>query len=106
MITQETIKEVTDRLIKVYNPEKLYLFGSHAWGTPHEESDLDVMVIVPESEEKSYRRTTSGDRALYGLPISWDLIVYTKDEFSDRANDASSLCYKIKKAGKLLYAKS
>ena len=32
-----------------------------------------------------------------------DIIVYTRDEFGDRANDKGTLCYKIKKEGKRIY---
>jgi Polymerase beta, Nucleotidyltransferase len=37
---------------------EIYLFGSHAWGTPHDDSDVDIMVIVSESSEPPIKRTT------------------------------------------------
>ena len=45
MITPEIIEEVKKRLIAVYKPEAIYLFGSYAWGAPTEGSDLDLLVI-------------------------------------------------------------
>jgi hypothetical protein len=39
VISQTVIEEVKRRLIEVYDPAKIYLFGSYAWGVPHEESD-------------------------------------------------------------------
>lgn len=106
MIQKETIEEVKNRLVKVYDPVAIYLFGSYAWGSPTEDSDLDLLVVVKESDEKSYERPRVGHRALFGLCISKDLIVYTKQEFEKCSKDVTSLCYKIEKDGELLYAKS
>lgn len=106
MISKEIIDEVKKRLIKTYNPVEIYLFGSYAWGTPTEDSDLDVLIVVEKSEEKTYKRPLPGQRALFGLGISKDLIVYTKQEFEKSAHDITTLCYKIKHDGELIYAKS
>lgn len=46
MINKETIEEVKNRLVKTYNPIAIYLFGSYAWGSPTEDSDLDLLVII------------------------------------------------------------
>jgi Polymerase beta, Nucleotidyltransferase len=48
MINQAIIEEVKNRLIKTYNPIAIYLFGSHAWGKPDEESDLDLLIVVED----------------------------------------------------------
>jgi len=106
MIEKEIIEEVKKRLIEVYNPIAIYVFGSYAWGSPTEESDLDLFVIVDESDEKSYKRPVAGHRALRGLDIAKDLIVKTKQEFEDSAENVSTLGYKIKKDGKLIYARA
>ncbi len=34
------ILEVTHRLVQEFNPENIFLFGSHVWGVPHADSDL------------------------------------------------------------------
>ncbi len=39
--TKRKIKAIADRIAREYRPEKIYLFGSYAWGEPHEDSDLD-----------------------------------------------------------------
>ena len=106
VIKKELIEEVKDRLVKAYNPNAIYLFGSYAWGTPTEDSDLDILVVVEKSSEKTYRRPIPGYDALFGLGISKDLIVYTQEEFDKYAHDITTLCYKIKQDGELMYAKS
>ena len=104
-IPSKIIADAKNRLIKTYDPLKIYLFGSFAWGKPTNESDLDLLVVVEKSKEKSYKRSRKGDLALSGVMIPWDLIIYTKDEFDTWAKHVSTLCYKIKKEGRLLYAK-
>jgi uncharacterized protein len=106
MINKKTIEEVKNRLIKTYNPIAIYVFGSYAWGTPNEDSDLDLLVIIDRSNEKSYIRPITGHKALIGLCISKDLIIYTKDEFEKISQDKTTLGYKIKKEGELIYARA
>ncbi|KKQ11333.1 MAG: Nucleotidyltransferase domain protein [candidate division TM6 bacterium GW2011_GWF2_36_6] len=106
MINKETIEEVKNRLVKTYDPIAIYLFGSYAWGSPSEDSDLDLLIIVDKSDEKSFDRPRPGQRALFGLGISKDLIVYTKDEFDEYSRNVTTLCHKIKNDGKVLYARA
>lgn len=106
MITHETIEEVKNRLIKVYNPLEIYLFGSYAWGTPTEDSDLDLLIVIEESDEKRHKRGKPGFEALWGMCISKDLIVYTKDELEKYSADPTSLVHKILKDGKALYVRA
>lgn len=106
MINKKVIDEVKNRLVKTYNPIAIYLFGSYAWGSPTEDSDLDLLIVVDKSDERSFDRVRPGHRALFGLGISKDIIVYTKEEFEKRAQDVTTLCYKIKKEGKLFYARA
>ena len=55
-ISQQLLNEGTDRLAAEFQPEELWLFGSHAWGEPDEGSDLDLLVVVRESAERPVRR--------------------------------------------------
>lgn len=106
MITPEVINEVKNRLVQVYNPLEIYLFGSYAWGTPHEDSDLDLLIVVEDSDEKRHKRGKPGFEALWGLCISKDLLVYTKSELDKQASDTTSFVSKILKDGKVLYVRT
>ncbi|MFH1643634.1 MAG: nucleotidyltransferase domain-containing protein [bacterium] len=101
MINKKIIEEVKKRLVKTYNPIAIYLFRSYAWGKPTEDSDLDLLIVVDKSDEKSFNRVRSGHRVLFGLGISKDLIVFTKDEFDEKSNNITTLCHKIKEYGEL-----
>lgn len=106
MVNKDILEEVKNRLVKTYNPIAIYLFGSYAWGSPTEDSDLDLLVVIDKSDEKSYDRVRQGQRALFGLGISKDLIIYTKDEFDRISNNVTTLGYKIKHEGKVIYARA
>ncbi len=106
MIDSAVIEEVKKRLVEVYDPIAIYIFGSYAWGTPNEDSDLDLLVIVKDSTEKPFKRSFFGMKALWGLNISKDLLVYTQEEFNSRVMDDTTLPYKVKALGKVLYARA
>ena len=106
MVSKEIIEEVKNRLITTYNPVAIYLFGSYAWGSPTEDSDLDLLIIVDHSDEKSYKRSIPGYDVLFGLGISKDLIVAAQEEFLRRSSDVTTLEYKIKNEGEVIYARA
>lgn len=106
MINTEMLEEVKNRLIKAYDPIAIYLFGSYAWGSPSEDSDLDLMIIVEKSDERPIKRSLKGYRVLWGLGIAKDIIVYTKNEFENASQKETSLSHKVKCKGRVIYAKS
>lgn len=97
------LEEVTDRLVREFRPERVYLFGSSAWGSPRDESDLDLMVIVRDSAESPTAREARAYRALEGLRVRKDVLVRTRDEFDRRACVASLMESRILREGRLLY---
>jgi predicted nucleotidyltransferase len=106
LITQEQIDEVKRRLVVTYNPLKIYIFGSYAWGTPNDDSDLDLMVILESSSEpKIHLRAPVGHLALAGMSIAKELIILTNQEFQERCNDENRLAYQVAKHGKLIYSR-
>src|SRR5947209_11571360 len=68
------IRRFARQIAERFQPEKIILFGSYAYGTPHEESDVDLLVIMPAANEitQSIRITRAFER-----PFSLDLIVKT-----------------------------
>lgn len=94
-ISKFPIELIKDRLIEAYSPSAIYIFGSYAWGNPTEDSDLDLAVVVKNSNQKKYKRSVLGHEVLSGLHFSKDIVVYTEDEFQNSQTEKSSLCYKI-----------
>jgi len=46
MVALSEIRELSDRIAREFNPDRIILFGSHAYGTPKEYSDVDLLVIM------------------------------------------------------------
>ncbi len=103
ILDTKTLKDMTNRLIKEFSPEKIILFGSHAWGTPTEDSDLDMMVVVSDSDERPAMRAQRAYRCLRGIRVSKDIIVKTSKEINKFINVKASLESEIMERGKVIY---
>lgn len=97
------LDEITKRVVDTVHPEKIILFGSHVWGHPSEDSDLDLFVIVSPSDSPAYRRIRAVYKALRGLQVPVDIVMQTKDEVERNKNVATSLVKKVLEEGELLY---
>jgi len=92
-------REVADR----FQPEKIILFGSYAYGTPHTDSDVDVLVVMPARNEL--------DQAVkiclaieYHFPL--DLLVRTPENLAWRLAEGDSFLREIMDRGHVLYEKA
>ncbi|MBE9075815.1 nucleotidyltransferase domain-containing protein [Romeria aff. gracilis LEGE 07310] len=94
---------MTQRLVSALKPEQIILFGSHAYGEPTEDSDVDILVIVSQSDEPRYRRARKAHRALRGMGIPKDILVMTRAEVERQASVSNSLVSQALRQGKVLY---
>ena len=99
----EMLGEMTRRLAAEFGPCQIYLFGSHAWGKPNEDSDVDLLVILPQSRLSRVERDFRARRCLRDLNVPKDVLVETQAEV-DRASQAyASLESEILENGVQLY---
>ena len=103
MISEDKIQEATKRLVEAYDPVAIYLFGSYAWGEPNEDSDLDLFVVVSDDYKVAFSTYKIGNRALWNMGFSKDLIVSNESDFRTWSNHPSTLQHKIQKEGIKLY---
>jgi len=97
------LNEAVDRLAKEFAPEKIILFGSHVWGIPHADSDVDLLIIVKSADLLPTQRATQAYRCLQGLKIPAEIIVSTQKELEVYRSVPSALTKKILEKGKVLY---
>ena len=100
------LDEITARLVAEFDPEAVYLFGSHAWGEPDEDSDLDLLVVVAESHISPAKRMTRAYRALRGIGTPKDVLVKTQAEFERYRTVRTSLTAQIFYGGRKLYERT
>jgi predicted nucleotidyltransferase len=104
-ITNELIAEIIRRLVASLNPEEIILFGSYAWGAPHQYSDLDLCVIF-DDDIPEFDRIEWGVRALNVLDdllVDVDILIKTRLDVETFKTVPASLTRKIVEKGKLLY---
>jgi len=98
------LAEVVRRLVEVYHPLRIYLFGSVARGDAGPDSDYDILVVVPDGAPPELQDSKLGYRALQGLRIAKDLLVWKQSDFEGRLHLKASLPSTLVREGKLLYA--
>jgi uncharacterized protein len=105
LISQSKIEEATARLVKAYQPEAIYLFGSYAWGEPNEDSDLDFFIVLKDDAEMAWDAFRIGTYAMWegNIDFPTDILVDKKHSFEHRSVHPSSLEFKIKKDGLTVY---
>ncbi len=97
---------ISHRLEQRLGAEEVYLFGSHARGDAGPDSDLDFMVIVPQSEKSRYQRAVDALYATDGLSFAKDIIVMTRAEWERDLQAVCSLASTVKREGIALHGSS
>jgi len=100
---QELLNEIAFSIKNVHPDCSIILFGSYAKGEQHEDSDLDICVIVPEL---TYRRADMEIDAACAIredfPLPMDLLLYSQDEFNEKAKKKYLVQHEIKENGVII----
>jgi len=56
MVDEKRITELSERIVREFQPERIILFGSYAYGQPRPDSDVDLLVVLP-FEGKGFRKS-------------------------------------------------
>lgn len=97
------IRAYARRIAEQFHPDQIILFGSHAKGESHPDSDVDLLVIMPTRNEidQSLRISLALETT---LPV--DLIVRTPKHWESGLADGDWFLRDIQKTGKVLYAQT
>ena len=97
------LNEIVQRLVNALHPEKIYLFGSHAYGQPNDDSDVDLLIVVNDSDLPIRMKTVESYRALRGLLVPAEIKVVAQTVFEKRSQWLNSIERVVAEKGKLLY---
>ena len=110
MIEIEQLKDMVVERLKPFEPEKIILFGSYAYGTPNKESDIDLYVVtnddfLPKDYEESNKIYMNISRTIRDIKEEFpiDLIVHTKKMYEKFIRLNSSFSREICNNGIALY---
>ena len=53
MVEMDSIRELAEKIVHIYRPQQVILFGSYAYGTPTADSDVDLLVIMPARDPRT-----------------------------------------------------
>ena len=102
-LSTEMLEQIIERIVSAIHPERILLFGSHVWGHPTDDSDIDVLIIVRHSDQPAYRRAREAYRSLRGLPFPVEVMVRTREEVARAARVPTSLERRVLAEGRVLH---
>lgn len=102
-IEEQPFSEICRRLVDTYHPKRLTLFGSRVWGTPDQDSDLDILVEVDETDEPTWKQPRKGYKALFGIGFPCDILVRTSEEIARERELPATLVHKIVTDGQVIH---
>ena len=101
MVEMRKIRELTSQIARAFNPDKIILFGSHAYGQASSDSDVDILVVLPFKGKPVRKAIEIRNRVNAELPL--DLIVRTPDQLADRLAQNDWFIREIVERGRTLY---
>lgn len=104
MVTRRVIQRVVDQIAEKFDPDKVILFGSYAYGRPTDDSDVDLLVVMPH-RGRSLRQAIRIRRALdFHFPM--DLIVRRQEDIDRRIPLGDFFLEQITREGHVMYERS
>ena len=103
--TRSVIREIVEKLVAGYAPEKIILFGSYAYGQPDADSDIDLL-IIKRTKERFFRRLDTVRQVATGTHphIPFEPIVLTPEEVERRLQSGDQFLSEVIQKGEVLYA--
>ncbi len=98
-VVGENLQRLLDRIVPALEPEAVYLFGSWARGDFDEDSDYDLLVIVPDDAPKERRSAVFAHAAKAGTGIPADIVPCRRSFFEANKDQVGTLSYKASHEG-------
>jgi len=102
--SEELLGEITRKLVGALQPSRVYLFGSQARGDADGDSDMDLLVVVPDTDTPPRQLARLGRKSLWGMAVPVDLVVCTDSELAKWSTVHCNVIHTAVEKGRLLFA--
>lgn len=101
-IDESLVGEIVKRILSATAPDKIILFGSAASGAMTDDSDIDLLIVEPEQDDRGeeYVRIR---RALRGMGYPFDIILISTQWFEESKGVIGGIAYPANKYGRVIY---
>ena len=101
MVDQHSIRKLCDHIVREFQPERIILFGSYAYGNPTPDSDVDLVVVLPFEGKNLLKSLEILNRTNPRFPI--DLLARRPDDTERRYREGDPLIREALDHGQVLY---
>jgi len=101
MISHSQIQSFSQQIVEQFQPEQIILFGSYAYGQPNQDSDVDLLVILPFEGLPVYKAIEI--RKKLRPNFSLDLIARTSKQIQQRLDMGDFFIRDILQRGRILH---
>lgn len=105
-VTKRLLNEIARRIVERFQPQKIILFGSYAYGKPTLNSDVDLLVVMDSDLRPAQRSALVYPVAAVSDYLPMDILVRTPDEIERRLQMGDFFIAEILEKGKVLYERS
>ena len=102
--SEDKLQEITQKIVKEFNPEKIILFGSRVTGRATKDSDTDLL-IIKDTNTSTREVARQIDGSIFPRPFPIDLIVYTPEQIVKAQQSGDFFILEVLNKGKVLYAR-
>jgi len=98
------INELVNKIVNNIQTEEIILFGSYAYGNPDKYSDIDLCILTNDRSKRKIeliRKVRKAIAPIASFPV--DILIYGKEEFTNRSELNTTFEYKIKHGGISIY---
>ena len=105
MAINDEIMKIKDAIVAAVDVEKLYLFGSYAYGTPNDDSDYDFYMVIPQNGKRPFDVSIEARSVLWGMDEvkDVDILAGRPETFERRSKSFGTIESQIAEKGVLLY---
>jgi predicted nucleotidyltransferase len=102
MVSIQEIERYCNAIAAAFRPQRIILFGSHAYGTPTEDSDVDVLVVMPKSR-RAGRQTAAKIHEKVDAEFPVDVLVRGEEEVERRVRQHDLFMTHVMSKGRVMY---